>query len=61
MSTDTAKHGRDLPQAKLDEQKVREIRRQHGPMTLKQQAEKYGVHWRTIEKVVRGETWWRVR
>jgi hypothetical protein len=30
-------------------------------MTVKQQAEKYGVHWRTIEKVVSGETWWRVR
>lgn len=52
-----AARGRDLPQAKLDVEKVREIRTNRQGLTMAQQAKLYGVHCRTIQKVRYGETW----
>lgn len=55
------KRGTDLPQSKLDAAKVREIRAIYrcGDSEFGQRglAKKYGVHQRTIEKVVNYETW----
>ena len=52
-----AVRGNDLPQAKLDVAKVREIRTNRQGLTMKQQAEMYGVHPRTIQKVHYRQTW----
>jgi len=56
-----AKRGSELPHAKLDAAKVREIRRNRNGLTLRQLADAYGVHFRTIEKCHYFETWAHVR
>ena len=53
----TAKRGFDLPQSKLNPELVREIRTNRHGMTARAQADRYGVHYRTIEKVRHYETW----
>jgi hypothetical protein len=53
----TARRGLDLPQSKLTPDLVREIRINRQGLTARGQAEKYGVHHRTIEKVRHYETW----
>ena len=52
-----ASRGSDLPQSKLNPELVREIRTNRLGMTAKAQAEKYGVHYRTIEKVRHFASW----
>ena len=52
-----ALRGSALPQAKLTEDDVREIRRNPRGLTAKQLAGKHGVHFRTIEKIRYYETW----
>ena len=52
-----ARRGLDLPQSKLTPNLVREIRINRHGLTARGQAEKYGVHFRTIEKVRHFETW----
>ncbi len=67
-SYETAKHGNDLPQAKLTPLLVVEIRRRNeekqkriaelnAKYSAKAMADDLGVHVRTIEKVLRYETW----
>lgn len=56
-----ARRGLGIHTARLDEQAVRDIRSRYGPATCKQLAKEYGVHYRTIEKVVSFETWAHVR
>ena len=56
-SISTARRGTDLPQSKLNPELVREIRTNRHGMTAKAQAAKYGVHYRTIEKVRHFESW----
>ena len=53
----TARRGTDLPQSKLNPDLVREIRTNRHGMTARAQASRYGVHYRTIEKVRHYETW----
>lgn len=55
------KHGTDLPHAKLDDDKVRAIRKNVRGQTAKSLADMFGVHWRTIEKVQMRITWVHVR
>jgi hypothetical protein len=57
----TAKRGTDLPNAKLDPVKVREIRANRKGQTSKQLADTFGVHFRTIEKVQSYDTWTHVK
>jgi hypothetical protein len=57
ISTSTARRGSDLPQSKLNPELVREIRTNRLGMTAKAQAVKYGVHYRTIEKVRHFASW----
>lgn len=63
-----AKRGTELPQAKLTEDDVRlirqvhaearaEIARLHKSCSAKALAEKFGVHHRTVEKILSRETW----
>ena len=52
-----ARRGSDLPQSKLNPKLVREIRTNRFGMTAKAQAAKYGVHYRTIEKVRHFASW----
>jgi hypothetical protein len=52
-----ARRGLDLTQSKLSPELVREIRINRHGLTAKAQATKYGVHYRTIEKVRHYETW----
>lgn len=54
---DYTKRGNDLPHAKLDPPKVKAIRALHGTATAKQIAARFGVHYRTVEKVLSYETW----
>lgn len=53
--------GTDLPQSRLTDDIVREIRRNREGLTLKQLAKRYGVHHRTVEKVHYYETWRHVK
>ena len=53
----TCLRGNDLPHARLNPEKVREIRANVRGMTARQLAEAHGVHYRTIEKIRSGETW----
>ena len=55
------RRGTDLPHSKLCERSVRAIRANRNGWTFKQQAAIYGVHWRTIEKIRRYETWVHVK
>lgn len=52
-----AVRGEALPHARLNVQKVRAIRAQRYIKTAKQQAAEFGVHFRTVEKVLSYETW----
>jgi hypothetical protein len=56
-SISNARRGSDLPQSKLNPELVREIRTNRHGMTAKAQAVKYGVHYRTIEKVRHFASW----
>ena len=58
-----APRGTELPHAKLNDQKVRELRAKYRlrVVTAKDLAAEYGVHVRTIEKVLRFESWRHVR
>lgn len=63
----SVKRGSQLPHAKLNEAQVSEIlysvdlrnrlRERASALSNKALAKKYGVHYRTIERVVQGETW----
>jgi hypothetical protein len=53
--------GNDLPHARLNPDLVREIRANREGMTAKKRAEKLGVHYRTVEKVLSGESWGHVK
>jgi len=53
----TCKRGNDLPQAKLDADKVRAIRQNRHGKTAKCLAAEYGVHIRTIDKIRDHVTW----
>jgi hypothetical protein len=55
-----AVRGEALPHAKLTSDKVRKIRAEQYIKTAKQQADEFGVHYRTIEKVRHFETWGNV-
>lgn len=52
-----ASRGNDRPNARLDPDKVRLIRSNPEGKTPKQLALDFGVHYRTIEKVIYLETW----
>ena len=54
-----AKRGNELPQSRMTPASVREVR-QSGHLTAKQLADKFGVHYRTIEKIRAYETWGHV-
>ena len=64
------KRGSQLPWAKLDESKVAEInalvakrdelKRELKQLTNAKIAERYGVHQRTVDRVVTGENWGHV-
>ncbi len=56
----SAKRGKELPQAKLDEDAVRSIRQNREGLTALELGMRFGVHVRTIEKVRRFETWGHV-
>ena len=57
MARAYAKRGNELPHAKLDDDKVRMIRKSG---TSKYWAEKFGCHKRTIDKVKQGNSWTHV-
>ena len=52
-----AKRGNDLPHAKLNPEKAREIKINRNGETAKQLAARFGVHHRTIDKIRDGKTW----
>jgi len=56
-----AKQGEKSPTAILTESQVREIRARYIPgkrgTGSKSLAKQYGVHFRTIEQILKGETW----
>lgn len=60
-----AARGETLPHARLSEAAVQEIRRGHVPYSRTHGApalaRRYGVHRRTIEKILSWETWAHVR
>lgn len=67
-----ARRGTELPQAKLDEATVARIRRLHArkqrlvahlnrKYSAAGLAASLGIHVRTVEKVLRGDTWFHVR
>jgi len=56
-----AARGVQLKNTKLDDTKVRWIRRNSEGHTAKEQANVLGVHYRTVEKVKHYETWGHVR
>ena len=70
MNRTHAKRGTDLPQSRLTDDDVRTIRaliehradllRQAKQLTNKRIADKYGVHFRTIDRISSGETWGHV-
>ena len=56
-----AARGEDLPQSKLNPDKVVWIRMNREGLTAKKQANILGVHYRTVEKVRHFETWAHIR
>ena len=56
-----ASRGTDRPNAKLNPERVRWIRRNPEGMTAREQAERLGVHVRTVEAVRSGRNWAHVR
>lgn len=57
----TARRGNQLPHAKLDAATVRAIRANPQGETARQQAERLGVHIRTIEAARSHKTWRHVQ
>ena len=62
------KRGEELPQSKMNEDSVREARKIYSEsreaikklneeFSIKGLAKRYGVHVRTMEKILSGETW----
>lgn len=51
------RRGNDLPQARLNPELVRKIRRNPQGWTARRWAEELGMHVRSIEKVQRRESW----
>lgn len=60
-STMYCRRGNDLPQARLNPELVREIRRNPNGWSARRWADELGVHVRTVEKVQRGLSWRHVR
>ena len=70
LNRNKVKRGMDLPQSRLTDDDVRNIRslikhradllNQAKQLTNKKIAEKYGVHFRTIDRISTGETWGHV-
>ena len=70
LNRNKVKRGMDLPQSRLTDDDVRNIRsliehradllNQAKQLTNKKIAEKYGVHYRTIDRISTGETWGHV-
>ena len=56
-----AARGEQLSQSKLNPDSVRWIRTNREGLTLKQMANRLGVHYRTVEKVHYFETWTHVK
>ena len=57
-----AARGNNLPHAKLNPFRVKAIRERHAyGVPIPRMAEQYGVHVRTIEKVISYESWYWVR
>lgn len=56
-----AKRGNELPHARLTPESVRAIRVNRMGETFKQLAKRFGVHYRTIQKVWYRETWAHVK
>lgn len=52
-----ASRGEARPNAVMNADKVRAIRQNADALTARQLAEKYGCHYRTIEKIRHYETW----
>lgn len=68
MMYDKCSRGSELPQSKLNETLVARIRQQHAAKEAEKRrldaeysahalAKQYGVHYRTIEKILSYETW----
>lgn len=53
-------HGEKHFYAKLDEEKVRWIRANHGALTLREMAERLAVSHSTVASAALRKTWWRV-
>ena len=70
LNRNKVKRGMDLPQSRLTDDDVRNIRsliehradllNQAKQLTNKKIAEMYGVHFRTIDRISTGETWGHV-
>ena len=56
-----AVRGVDLPHSRLTAESVRHIRANAAGQTAKQLADKFGVHYRTIEKARSYETWSHIK
>lgn len=56
-----AVRGESLPHARLNAESVRAIRANVEGMTARQIAARFGVHYRTVEKVRHGETWSHIK
>ena len=55
-----AAKGESLPHSRLNAEKVRFIRNNPEGETARQLADRFGVHYRTVEKVRHHETWGHV-
>jgi len=56
-----ALRGERLPHSKLKQDDVRRIRQNIFGKTAKQLADEFGVHYRTVEKVLYYETWSHIK
>lgn len=52
-----ARRGVELPQAKLDAEKVRYIRGNPNGLSRQQRADRFGVHINTVDKVLTYRSW----
>jgi len=57
----SATRGDNYPRAKLNEEKVREIRSLFGQLTISQLARKYDVGWDTVKRIVTRQRWAHVQ
>lgn len=60
-ATSNALRGTQLKQSRLDDDAVRYVRKNPSGLTAKELAQRFSVHYRTIEKVRAFETWIHVR